>query len=214
MANVYEKLLNIQSKLAVPKDNVNEFGGYKYRSCEDILESLKPILAENKAAVTITDEMILIGERYYVKSTATFIDTEKGEKIEVSAYAREDERKKGMDLSQLTGSTSSYARKYALNGLFAIDDTKDSDYTNKHGKEQGQAKDNKKDKDKQAIVDASLASDKQLNFIYKLSEQKGFVKTMPGYIKQTYGKDTSRALTKKEASEIIKMLQEIGEKQE
>ena len=140
MANVYEKLLNIQSKLAVPKDNVNEFGGYKYRSCEDILESLKPILAENKAAVTITDEMILIGERYYVKSTATFIDTEKGEKIEVSAYAREDERKKGMDLSQLTGSTSSYARKYALNGLFAIDDTKDSDTTNKHENDGNKAK--------------------------------------------------------------------------
>lgn len=205
--------MNIQTELKAPKNQFNSFGKYNYRSQEDILEALKPLLEKHNAAITISDEIVLIGDRYYVKATATLIDIEKGDKVEVSAYAREDEAKKGMDLSQLTGSTSSYARKYALNGLFAIDDTKDSDYTNKHGKEQGQAKDNKKDKDKQAIVDNNLASDKQLNFIYKLSEQKGFVKTMPGYIKQIYGKDTSKALTKKEASEIIKMLQEIGEKQ-
>lgn len=130
--NVYEKLMKIQTELKAPKSQFNSFGRYNYRSQEDILEALKPLLAEHKAVISISDEIVLIGDRYYVKATATLIDIEKGDKVEVSAYAREDETKKGMDLSQLTGSTSSYARKYALNGLFAIDDTKDSDYTNKH----------------------------------------------------------------------------------
>lgn len=134
--NLYEKLLNIQSKLKAPKGQFNKFGNYKYRSCEDILEALKPLLYENKAAVTLSDEVKQIGNRYYIEATATFIDIEKSEKIEVKALAREDENKKGMDLAQVTGSVSSYARKYALNGLFAIDDNKDSDYTNMHGKEE------------------------------------------------------------------------------
>lgn len=134
--NLYEKLLNIQSKLKAPKGQFNKFGNYKYRSCEDILEALKPLLYENKAAVTLSDEVKQIGNRYYIEATATFIDIEKSEKIEVKALAREDENKKGMDLAQVTGSVSSYARKYALNGLFAIDDNKDSDYTNTHGKEE------------------------------------------------------------------------------
>ena len=124
--------MNIQAELKAPKNQYNAFGKYHYRSCEDILESLKPVLAKHQAAVTISDEIVLIGNRYYVKATAALIDIEKGDKVEVSAYAREDEQKKGMDVSQLTGSTSSYARNYALNGLFAIDDTKDSDATNKH----------------------------------------------------------------------------------
>lgn len=134
--NLYEKLLNIQSKLKAPKGQFNKFGNYKYRSCEDILEALKPLLYEHKAAVTLSDEVKQIGNRYYIEATATFIDIEKSEKIEVKALAREDENKKGMDLAQVTGSVSSYARKYALNGLFAIDDNKDSDYTNTHGKEE------------------------------------------------------------------------------
>jgi len=130
--NVYEKLMYIQSELKAPKNQYNSFGKYHYRSCEDILEGLKPILAKHKAAVTVTDEIVQIGDRYYVKATAKLLDIEKGDILEVSAFAREDEMKKGMDLAQVTGSTSSYARKYALNGLFAIDDTKDSDFTNKH----------------------------------------------------------------------------------
>lgn len=125
--NVYEKLMNIQTQLKAPKNQNNTFGKYKYRSCEDILEALKPLLAEMKSALTLTDTIEHIGERFYVKATATFIDIEKGEKIEVSALAREDENKKGMDLAQVTGSVSSYARKYSLNGLFCIDDTKDAD---------------------------------------------------------------------------------------
>ncbi|WP_077369686.1 ERF family protein [Anaerosalibacter sp. Marseille-P3206] len=134
MAALAEKLLSIQAELKVPKNQYNSFGNYNYRSCEDILEGLKPLLTEYKATLTISDEIVQIGDRYYVKATATLADIEKDMCIETTAYAREDESKKGMDLAQVTGSTSSYARKYALNGLFAIDDTKDSDYTNTHGK--------------------------------------------------------------------------------
>lgn len=133
--SVFKKLIEVQSELKAPKSQYNNFGKYSYRSCEDILEALKPILLKVGATIMISDEMIIIGERYYVKATVKFIDTETGEMIEVSANAREEEQKKGMDSSQLTGSTSSYARKYALNGMFAIDDTKDSDATNTHGKE-------------------------------------------------------------------------------
>ena len=133
--NVYEKLSTVQSKLKVSKENFNSFGNYKYRSCEDILEGAKPILKEVSAIVTLTDTVELIGDRFYIKATATFIDTGKGDTVSVNAFAREDATKKGMDLAQVTGSVSSYARKYALNGLFCIDDTKDSDSTNKHGKD-------------------------------------------------------------------------------
>ena len=125
--NINEKLAMVQQELIAPKNQYNSFGKYNYRSCEDILEGLKPCLAKVKAAVTITDEVVCIGSRYYVKATANFIDCEADCKISNSAYAREEETKKGMDASQITGATSSYARKYALNGLFCIDDVKDAD---------------------------------------------------------------------------------------
>lgn len=135
--SVYAKLLNVQSELKAPKSQYNSFGKYKYRSCEDILEALKPILNKNKATVIISDDILFVEGRHYIKATVKFIDTENGEMVENSALAREDEVKKGMDSSQITGSVSSYARKYALNGMFAIDDTKDSDSTNTHGAEPG-----------------------------------------------------------------------------
>ena len=125
---VYEKLLAIQTELKAPKSQYNNFGKYKYRNCEDILESLKPILAKNKSTITISDDVVSVGNRIYIRATAKIVDTETGESVETTAYAREEESKKGIDGSQLTGSSSSYARKYSLNGLFAIDDTKDSDY--------------------------------------------------------------------------------------
>ena len=128
--NVYEKLIAIQSELKAPKSQYNNFGKYAYRNCEDILESLKPLLKEHKSTIYISDEIVTVLDRFYVKATVTFIDAETGEKIINTAYAREEEDKKGMDGSQVTGSSSSYARKYALNGMFAIDDTKDSDFTN------------------------------------------------------------------------------------
>ena len=124
-----DKLLYIQQNLKAPKGQMNKFGGYKYRSCEDIFEAVKPLLKEKELILQTTDELVQIGERYYIKATAMLSDGK--ETITNTAYAREEETKKGMDGSQITGASSSYARKYALNGLFLIDDVKDSDSTNK-----------------------------------------------------------------------------------
>lgn len=152
---IYEKLSKVQEELKAPKGQYNSFGKYKYRSCEDILEAVKPILIKNKLSMQISDELVVIGEstpttynevyydkdlkrenertvisgnqRYYVKATVTLLDIEDNSTMSNTAYAREEEYKKGMDGSQITGTASSYARKYALNGLFLIDDTKDAD---------------------------------------------------------------------------------------
>ena len=152
---IYEKLSKVQEELKAPKGQYNSFGKYKYRSCEDILEAVKPILIKNKLSMQISDELVVIGEstpttynevyydkdlkrenertvisgnqRYYIKATVTLLDIEDNSTMSNTAYAREEEYKKGMDGSQITGTASSYARKYALNGLFLIDDTKDAD---------------------------------------------------------------------------------------
>lgn len=125
--SVYEKLSKVQSELKAPKGQYNSFGKYKYRSCEDILEAVKPLNAKHGVVLTVGDEVVEISNRFYVKATAVFVDIESGEKIINTALAREDDAKKGMDGSQITGTASSYARKYCLNGLFCIDDTKDAD---------------------------------------------------------------------------------------
>lgn len=130
---VIELLNKVQTELKAPKTQENKFGGYKYRSCEDILEALKELEAKHSFCTLLSDEIMLVANRIYVKATAKFV-CDKGE-ISVSAYAREAEAKKGMDEAQITGSASSYARKYALNGLFAIDDTKDADATSTHADE-------------------------------------------------------------------------------
>ncbi|EFL1942399.1 ERF family protein [Escherichia coli] len=130
---LHKKLWTIQQTLNAPKNQRNNFGGYNYRSAEDILEAVKPLL--QNITLTVSDEIVLIGNRYYVKATATLSDGE--DVIAVTAYAREEESKKGMDASQLTGATSSYARKYALNGLFCIDDARDPD-TDAYAKQTGQ----------------------------------------------------------------------------
>lgn len=121
-----KELVMIQQELKAPKGQYNNFGKYKYRSCEDILEAVKPLLADQACTLVISDDIMLIGDRFYVKATATLTNSE-GVKEVATAYAREQDVKSGMDSSQLTGATSSYARKYALNGLFCIDDTKDAD---------------------------------------------------------------------------------------
>ncbi len=128
----------IQSELKAPKGQYNNFGKYKYRSCEDILEAVKPLLAKHNATRTLSDELVMVGNRYYIKATAT-LSTAEGNNVSTTAYAREDESKKGMDGSQVTGTASSYARKYALNGLFCIDDTKDSDTEENHNERQARA---------------------------------------------------------------------------
>ena len=129
---IYEQLANVQHELKCNKSLYNNFGKYSYRSTELIMEAVKPLLFSNDLCLIITDSVELIGDRFYIKATATIYNKE-GEQISTTAYAREEEGKKGMDASQVTGSTSSYARKYALNGLLAIDDTKDADATNTHG---------------------------------------------------------------------------------
>lgn len=128
-----QELIRIQNELKAPKGQYNSFGKYSYRSCEDILEAVKPLLSSYDCILTLSDEITLIGERYYVKATAILMNGAGG-KVEVTAYAREEADKKGMDGSQITGAASSYARKYALNGLFCIDDNKDSDTTNTEAK--------------------------------------------------------------------------------
>ena len=122
---ITEKLIEVQSKLKAPKNQLNDFARFKYRSCEDILEAVKPLLKEQGLSLIINDDIVLIGDRYYVKATVLLSDGVTS--VSNTAFAREDISKKGMDASQVTGATSSYARKYALNGLFLIDDNKDTD---------------------------------------------------------------------------------------
>ena len=163
MKEINIKLMNIQQELKAPKGQYNNFGKYAYRSCEDILEAVKPLLKKEKVVLTISDELQYIGNRYYIKATATLIDTESEAIISNSAYAREEETKKGMDGSQITGASSSYARKYALNGLFGIDDNKDSDTTNIQSKEE---KEDKK------------ASPKQIELIQKYYQGENLTKLL------------------------------------
>ena len=189
---IYKKLLNIQCELKSPKSQFNAFGKYNYRSCEDILESLKPLLNKYKLTVILSDEIVLIGDRYYLKATAKVVDIEDGLSIENYSYAREDETKKGQDLAQVTGSVSSYARKYALNGLFAIDDTKDSDATNKH------------DKDKSTQLDISdrwsngKLTEKQISRLYAIAYSKGYDRdTVKHHVFKKFTKDVVN-MTKEE----------------
>ena len=190
--SVYKKLIEVQTKLKAPKNQYNSFGKYSYRNCEDILEALKPILKEVGATIIISDEVVPVNERYYVKATVKFIDTETGEVVEASANAREEDNKKGMDSSQLTGSTSSYARKYALNGLFAIDDTKDSDFTNTH------------DKEKKTL---EVISEAQAKRMYMLAKGKD-----PDIIKQILSNavfNASRDITKDKYNAICEAIEAI-----
>jgi hypothetical protein len=138
--NIRQKLTAIQQNLKAPKGQVNKFGNYRYRSAEDTLEAVKPLLGEYECTLIIEDEIVHLGDRYYIKATAIIGDNNGEDAVKVTAFARECEAKKGMDEAQITGSASSYARKYALNGLFAIDDTKDPDATNTHGKAPARAK--------------------------------------------------------------------------
>lgn len=190
--NIYEKLSNIQQELKAPKNQYNSFGGYAYRSCEDILEAVKPLLKKYNCTLQLEDYLENIGERYYIRAIAKLVDTEKPyvEDDEIcaincitnSAYAREEENKKGQDASQITGASSSYARKYALNGLFLIDDVKDSDTTNIG---------------KQEDTSTKKASKKQLEYIDTLDID---IVAMCEY----YGIKDKSELTMEQASEIIR----------
>lgn len=130
MQNIYKKLNLVQQELKAPKSQVNKFGNYNYRNQEDILEAVKPLLHKYELTLFLQDKIVFDNNRHYVEAEATLVDIESGSTIVTKALAREEEVKKGMDGSQITGASSSYARKYCLNGLFLIDDTKDSDFTN------------------------------------------------------------------------------------
>ena len=199
--NVYEKLMTVQTKLRAPKGQYNSFGKYSYRSCEDILEALKPLLAEVGAIVNVSDEIKLIGDRFYVEATASFIDTETGERMIAKASAREAETKKGMDDSQVTGSVSSYARKYALNGLFAIDDNKDADSTNTHGKDI-----------KPNMTPVGGLSEAQIKRLLAIGNKSGFNKaTIVKTVKKLYGCEL-KDMTREQYNEVCNRLESKGGK--
>lgn len=196
--SIYSKLLSIQNELKAPKNQYNKFGKYNYRSCEDILEAIKPLCLKYGAVVLIDDYVAQVGERFYVKAKASLIDIDTQEEVYACAYARESENKKGMDSAQVTGATSSYARKYALNGLFCIDDTKDVDtqeYQEKKQTNNNQSK-NINDYEQVGIEQATLLgeidkrveelfnlgvdvkSEGALHFINKFNNNKSDVNTM------------------------------------
>lgn len=197
--SLQEKLLNIQTELKAPKGQYNSYGNYKYRSCEDILEAVKPLLKKYNCVLMINDIIEHIGDRYYIKAIASIEDVDEPDKlsrISNIAYAREEETKKGMDGAQITGTASSYARKYALNGLFLIDDTKDAD-TDEHAKQTGA--------EKKTASEDKKASAKQVELVNKLVKDKD---AMLKY----YKVDSVEALTMQQASEIITKLKDKGAK--
>ena len=203
--NLYQKLLAIQGELKCNKSQYNSFGKYSYRSCEDILEAVKSLLVKYQATIIITDEIKLIGDRYYVEAKVKFIDVVSGQFIENSALAREDENKKGMDLAQVTGSCSSYARKYALNGMFCIDDCKDADATN-NGKE-----DNNKSHS-QVDATARKLSDKQLARLYAIANKAGADKDLvKQQVFKKFGKEV-KDLSKQEYDIVCNGYEKASEK--
>ena len=190
--NIYDKLATVQQTLKAPKSQFNSFGKYYYRSCEDILEGLKEPLKKVGAVVTISDEIVVIGEWVYVKATARFMDGT--DVIENVAYAREEKEKKGMDSAQLTGATSSYARKYALNGLFLIDDNKDSDATNK-GEEKQTAEIKTYQQEKKEAVEKAKISEAEYDRLMKQCEDTG---TNPSVVMDKCNVKDLHDLTKKQ----------------
>ena len=189
--NIYEKLSNIQKELKCNKSQYNKFGNYYYRSCEDILEAVKPLCFKNRVTLILNDEVEVKSERYYIKAIATLYDWDSENKLVASAYARESLTKKGMDESQITGTSSSYARKYALNGLFNIDDTKDNDTNEAKEQQENTPKEKKITKDQKAIITSYLSN---------------FTKPIIGTKIKTTGKNTLSQLTENEAEKVIEYL--------
>lgn len=193
---IYKKLAEIQKELFVPKGQHNDFGKYNYRSCEDILQAVKPICDAKGCVLHITNEMETVGDRVYVKAKVTLIDAESGETIESTAHAREENEKRGMDSSQITGAASSYARKYALAGLFCIDNEKDSDATN-NGKTDNKANNAPNaPQNEQKDSKSSKATKKQIDAV------KGLIKDIDAMLK-FYKIEKIEDLTKQQASQII-----------
>lgn len=159
---IHEKMMKIQTTLKAPKNLFNSFGNYKYRNAEGILEAVKPLLAENKLSMYISDDVQAVNDRVYVKATVSIFDIETGESVMATASAREALNKKGMDDSQITGTASSYARKYALNGIFLLDDTKDADENQKERTARANKQEQEKNKEKLEQMKISLVKQKTL----------------------------------------------------
>ena len=194
--SIYSALNYIQSNLKAPKGQFNSFGKYHYRSCEDILEGVKPHLKETNTCLVISDEIVTIGEHNYIKATATLYGADGGA-VANSAFAKEPLDKKGMDPSQITGATSSYARKYALNGLFCIDDTKDAD-TDAYTANTTQTKSKAKAPETNSIREKRIKEE----YLKSITQQMGIKQINPKliseYIKNTFNKKTSNELTEDE----------------
>ena len=203
---IYEQLANVQHELKCNKSLYNSFGKYSYRSTELIMEAVKPLLFSNDLCLTITDSIELIGDRFYIKATATIYNKE-GEQISTTAYAREEENKKGMDASQITGSTSSYARKYALNGLLAIDDTKDADATNTHGVTSDSKATSTNSKANNTTSTYKL-TEGQIKRLYAIGYKKGYSREYMNKLVNTKYKKPVEDLTKEEYDHICGTLGE------
>ena len=203
---IYEQLSNVQHELKCNKSLYNSFGKYSYRSTELIMEAVKPLLFSNDLCLIITDSVELIGDRFYIKATATIYNKE-GEQISTTAYAREEEGKKGMDASQVTGSTSSYARKYALNGLLAIDDTKDADATNTHGVTSDSKATSTNSKANNATNTYKL-TEGQIKRLYAIGYKKGYSREYMNKLVNTKYKKSVEDLTKEEYDYICGTLGE------
>lgn len=219
MKNILKKLFDIQQELKVPKNQRNTFGNYNFRNCEDIMEASKPICAKHNCLLTCSDGLIQVGERYYVKAIATIYDLDSEESVSASAYAREEETKKGMDASQITGASSSYARKYALNGLLQLDDNKDAD-TNEYKKQQD--KGNQKQVTKKVDKPIEMIDANQIKIIHTLftkiekSESQIFKNFTNDKAKENvynqYKVKSSKELTKENANKMIELLKKkVGE---
>lgn len=187
---INKKLMDIQAELKAPKNQRNTFGNYNYRSCEDILEAVKPLLKKYKATLMIRDDIEIVGDRFYVKATATFLDTETDEVLCNTAYAREALEKKGLDASQITGTASSYARKYCLNGLFLIDDTKDADTDEYKNQQDAKKATDKQEKDAKGVNKATF---KQIEIMKKICDENNL----------EFDEKTARDMSIKDASDFI-----------
>ena len=203
---IYEQLANVQHELKCNKSLYNSFGKYSYRSTELIMEAVKPLLFSNDLCLIITDSVELIGDRFYIKATATVYNKE-GEQISTTAYAREEEGKKGMDASQVTGSTSSYARKYALNGLLAIDDTKDADATNTHGVTSDSKATSTNSKANNTTSTYKL-TEGQIKRLYAIGYKKGYSREYMNKLVNTKYKKSVEDLSKEEYAYICGTLGE------
>lgn len=195
-----KELIAIQAELKAPKGQYNSFGKYKYRSAEDILEAVKPLCHKNNCMLTLSDTVELIGERFYIKATAKI--TNGSESVEVTAYAREEETKKGMDGSQITGTASSYARKYALNGLFCIDDTKDAD-TDEYKNQQNRKKTTTEDR-KKAVENDELIPEGGIDYITNLCIETS---TDPVAVCKNYGISSFKEMRVSQFDDACRLLE-------